>query len=86
MRDRRMAVIATWDIIMTTNTELELRALQAHELDLASGGGIPVHQPFTNAAEGAKGDFSKYENWGILEPVNSPLNVSLWVGKLGGIR
>lgn len=69
----------------SANAELENRPLEAHELDIVSGGGISAQQPTIDGYLGARGDFGAYETWSILEPVRSPLNVAGWVGKFGGI-
>ena len=63
------------------NAELDVRPLEDHELEIVSGGSIPGVQPFSNAA--AQQAFSAYELWGMLEPINSPVNTPNWVGKLG---
>jgi hypothetical protein len=72
--------MTTMSTATKANAGLEVRPLEEHELEIVSGASNPGVQPFSNAAQQA---FSAYELWGMLEPINSPVNTPNWVGKLG---
>jgi hypothetical protein len=75
---------------MTTkaNAELELRPLHVRELDIVSGGGIPVQQPFFRdgrAAGYGRFQLDLYFAWYVDAPVNSPVKLLNYgnIGRLG---
>jgi len=78
---------------MTTNTKLEMRVLEAHELNSVSGGGIPAQQQalrhdawWGGTAGMTQIDFAVWKTWADqIEPVSSPVQLANWVSHVGRI-
>jgi hypothetical protein len=60
-------------MITKANAELELRPLEAHEMDIASGGGIPVQQ-----------NLVRYGGW--FTPTYGPFGMELYVRAVKGLQ
>ena len=64
---------------MTLNIEPEVRPLEVHELATVSAAGVAAQRPFFETTLGAKGDFSTYVTWGMLETADSPVKIQHWI-------
>jgi len=73
----------------TNKTELEMRPLEAHELDLVNGAGIPVQNPLTFTLSfmlffgpPVHGDATWSLSFGGFEPVTSRAGVRNWADQV----
>ena len=57
------------------NTELELRPLEAHELDIVNGAGVPIHTAAGFTGLSLNSDVVRFGWWGEATTVSKPIQL-----------
>jgi len=57
------------------NTELELRPLEAHELDIVNGAGVPIHTAAGFTGLSVNSDVVRFGWWGEATTVSKPIQL-----------